>query len=213
MRAGVFLDPDASPSATGASRLASSRERHGLRAGVFLDRDGVLNRRRLALVRKPSQLVMLPGVPEAVARLTDAGFAVAIATNQEFVDQPWFGGTYIRREDHDEVMRLVVEAMQSAGGRVDAVYACMHRRGSGCDDAKPKPGMLLQGARDLDLDLSRSFMVGDQRKDMLAGRRAGARTVLVDPRLRTALQGAEKYANHVARDLPAAVDWILSQRV
>lgn len=181
-----------------------------MRAGVFLDRDGVLNRRRLALVRKASQLVVLPGVPEAVARLTDAGFAVAIATNQEFVDQPWIGGTYIRREDHDELMRVLVDAMQSAGGRVEAVYACLHRRGSGCEDAKPKPGMLLQGARELELDLSRSFMVGDQRKDMLAGRRAGARTVLVDPRLRTRLQGAEKYANHVARDLTAAVEWILS---
>jgi len=183
-----------------------------VRRAVFLDRDGVLNKRRLALVRKPSQLVMLPGVPEAVARLTDAGFVVVIATNQEFVDQPWLGSTYIRREDHDEIMRALVAATESAGGRVDAVHACMHRRGSGCDDAKPKPGMLLAAARELDLDLPRSFMVGDQAKDMLTGRRAGARTVLVDPRLRTRLQRAEAYANHVARALPDAVAWILSQR-
>ncbi|HET6405055.1 MAG TPA: HAD-IIIA family hydrolase [Candidatus Thermoplasmatota archaeon] len=183
-----------------------------MRPAVFLDRDGVLNARRLPLVRKPSQLRILPGVAEAVSRLTRAGFAVCVATNQEFVDQPWFGSTYIRREDHDEVMRLVVEAMESEGGAVDGVYACLHRRGSNCEDQKPKPGLLRQAARELELDLKASFMVGDNTKDMLAGRRAGCRTVLVDPRLRTRLQRADRYATHVARDLPAAVDWILRQK-
>lgn len=172
----------------------------------------MLNRRRHALVRRPDQLVMLPGVAESVERLTRAGFAVVIATNQEFVDQPWpFGGTYIRREDHDEVMRLVVAEMERAGGKVDAAYACLHRRGSGCEDAKPKPGMLLAAARDLGLDLAGSFMVGDNAKDMLAGRAAGCRTVLVDERWRTRVQGARRHADHVARALPDAVGWILAQ--
>jgi len=203
MRPAVFLDTDA-PAGT------SSREsRPGLRPAVFLDRDGVLNERRLLLVRRPDQLQILPGVAESVARITRAGFAVVVVTNQEFVAHRWLGGTYIRREDHDEVMRLVVEEMEREGGAVDGVYACLHKRGSGCDDAKPKPGMLKAAAKDLDLDLRRSFMVGDQAKDMLAGRRAGCRTVLVDPRLRTKLQGAEKYANFVCRDLAEATRWIL----
>lgn len=155
---------------------------------------------------------MLPGVAESVARLTKAGFAVVLATNQEFVDQPWpFGGTYIARKDHDEVMRRVVAHVESAGGKVDGAYACLHRRGSGCDDAKPKPGMLLAAAKDLGLDLAGSFMVGDNAKDMLAGRAAGCRTVLVDERWRTRLQGARGHADHVARDLPDAVAWVLAQ--
>jgi D-glycero-D-manno-heptose 1,7-bisphosphate phosphatase len=183
--------------------------REPMRPCVFLDRDGVLNARRLALVRKPSQLRFLPGVAESVSRITRAGFAVVIVTNQEQVDQPWIGGTYIKREDHDEVMRLVVEEMEREGGAVDGVYACLHRRGSNCDDAKPKPGMLKAAARELHLDLASSFMIGDNAKDMIAGRRAGCRTVLVDPRLRTRLQRAERYANHVARDLPAATRWVL----
>ncbi|HVM46084.1 MAG TPA: HAD-IIIA family hydrolase [Candidatus Thermoplasmatota archaeon] len=158
-----------------------------MRPAVFLDRDGVLNARRLPLVRKPSQVRILPGVPEAVSRLTRAGFAVCVATNQEFVAQPWLGGkTYITREDHEEVMRIIVDAMESEGGAVDGVYACLHRRGSNCDDQKPKPGLLKAAARELSLDLRASFMVGDNAKDMLAGRRAGCRTVLVDPRLRDA---------------------------
>lgn len=180
-----------------------------MRPAVFVDRDGVLNARRWALVRKPSQLRLLPGVAESVARITRAGFATVIATNQEFVAQPWIGGTYIQREDHDEIMRLVVDEMERLGGAVDSVYACLHKRGSGCDDAKPKPGMLKAAARELGLDLAASFMVGDNAKDMIAGRRAGCRSVLVDPRLRTKLQRAEGYANHVARDLPAATEWIL----
>lgn len=182
-----------------------------MRRAVFLDRDGVLNARRIALVRKPSQLRILPGGPESVAKLTRAGFAIVIATNQEFVDQPWLGGTYIRRADHDEVMRRIVAAMESQGGKVDRIEACMHRRGSGCDDAKPKPGMLLRAAAALELELPRSFMVGDNAKDMLAGRAAGCRTVLLDPRLRTRMQRAEANADHVAADLSAATEWILAQ--
>lgn len=180
----------------------------GRRAAVFLDRDGVLNRRHWRLVRRPDECQVLPGVPEAVARLTRAGFAVSIATNQE-----WVGHGYITLKDHEEIMRLVVDACESGGGAVDGVYACTHRRGSPeCDDRKPRPGMLIAAARDLGLDLRASYMVGDNLKDMLAGRAAGCRTVLVDPRLRTWLQRAHRHADHVARDLPAAADWILAQQ-
>lgn len=178
-----------------------------MRPCVFLDRDGVINKRRLLLVRRPEQLVILPGVGEAAARLHDAGYALAIVTNQEFV-----GHGYIRRPDHDEVMARCVAALESHGAKVSGVYACLHPKTVDCDDRKPKPGMLLQAARDLDLDLARSFMVGDQRKDVLAGRGAGCRAILVDPRLRTRLQGAERFADHVCRDLPAAAEWILTRR-
>ena len=176
------------------------------RPAVFLDRDGVLNRRKWNLVRKRGELRLLPDIALAAQRLHDAGFALVIATNQEFV-----GMGYIAREEHDAIMAEVVRELEAAGAKVDAVYACLHPRGSGCHDAKPKPGMLLDAARDLGLDLARSFMVGDNAKDMLAGRAAGARTVLVDPRLRTRLQRAHLHADHVARDLPAAAEWILSQ--
>lgn len=170
--------------------------------GVFLDRDGVLNARRFPIATKPSHMRILPGAPEAAARLSQAGFVLALATNQE-----WVGRGTITREDHDEMMRLVVSALEAAGAKVDAAYAALEAG----PDAKPQPGMLLRGARELGLDLARSFMVGDNRKDMVAGKRAGCATVLVDPRLRTRLQRAEAHADHVARDLPAAVEWILSR--
>ena len=176
------------------------------RPAVFLDRDGVLNRRRLTLVRTPAQMVLLPGIAEAGARLKRAGFALAMATNQDFV-----GMGYITRPDHERVMAMVTDAFAAAGAPFDGVYACLHPKHVRCHDRKPKPGMLTDAARDLGLDLPRSFMVGDNRKDMLAGRAAGCRTVLVDPRLRTRVQGAHRHADHVCKDLPAAADWILSQ--
>lgn len=176
------------------------------RPAVFLDRDGVLNKRRLTLVRTPAQMVLLPGVAEAGARLKKAGYALVMATNQEFV-----GMGYIARPDHERIMRIVTDAFAAAGAPFDGVYACLHPKHVQCHDRKPKPGMLLDAARDLSLDLSRSFMVGDNAKDMLAGRRAGARTVLVDPRLRTRVQRAHLHADHVCADLPAAAEWVLSR--
>ncbi|SRR5581483_1134833 len=192
MRRAVFLDHD---EPAGSSNLGKRRR------AVFLDRDGVLNRRRLALVRKPSQLVLLPEAPEAAARLSKAGFALAIVTNQE-----WVSRGYIARADHDEVMRRVVAALEDAGAKVEGVYAALTP-----ETAKPRPAMLLQAARDLGVDLAASYMVGDNAKDVLAGRAAGCRTVLVDPRLRTAIQGANARADHVCRALPEAADWILSR--
>ena len=177
----------------------------GKRPCVFLDRDGVLNKRKLTLVRRLDQLVILPGVGASVARFTKAGYACVIATNQEFV-----GHGYITRPDHEAIMRAVVAACEADGGKVDGVYACLHPKNIDCDDRKPKPGMLLQAAKELDLDLARSFMVGDQRKDMKAGRGAGARTILVDHRLRTRMQGAQRFADHVCADLRAAAEWILA---
>lgn len=176
------------------------------RPAVFLDRDGVLNRRKLTLVRTPAQMVLLPGIAEAGLALKQAGFALVMATNQDFV-----GMGYIKRPDHERVMAMVTDHFGAAGAPFDGVYACLHPRYVDCHDRKPKPGMLTDAARDLGVDLARSFMVGDNRKDMLAGRAAGARTVLVDPRLRTRVQRAHAYADHVCADLPAAARWILAQ--
>lgn len=171
-----------------------------MKRAVFLDRDGVLNLRRLLLVRRPHELIMIPGAPQAAARLSQAGFAVAIVTNQE-----WVSRGYIQREDHDEIMALSVRAIEDAGGKVERAYAALDS-----SNAKPKPDMLLQGAREMGVDLAASFMVGDNAKDVEAGRAAGCKTILVDPRFRTRWQKASP--DHVARDLEAAAEWILAQR-
>jgi D-glycero-D-manno-heptose 1,7-bisphosphate phosphatase len=147
------------------------------RPAVFLDRDGVINR---ALTRdgKPyppaslAEFEILPGVPEACAKLNQAGFLLVVATNQPDVGR---GTTSQQTVEaiHDYIRRKLP---------IDRVEACYHpgKGASECDCRKPKPGMLLRAARELGIDLSRSFMVGDRWRDIDAGRAAGVTTILID---------------------------------
>lgn len=145
------------------------------RAAVFLDRDGVLNR---AVVRDgkpfPPQTLddfeILEGIEGALHRLKGAGFVLVVATNQPDVAK----GTQ-RRE--------IVEAMHDrlrATLPIDAIKVCWCLEGPQCDCYKPKPGLLLEAARELDIDLPRSFMVGDRWRDVGAGAAAGCFTIFLD---------------------------------
>jgi D-glycero-D-manno-heptose 1,7-bisphosphate phosphatase len=172
------------------------------RRAVFLDRDGVINR---AIVRDgrpypPQQiddLEILPGVPEALTRLRDAGFRLVVVTNQPDVARG--------RQRRD-----VIDAMHAslaASLPVDEFRVCAHDDGDGCACRKPLPGLLVAAARDADLDLSGSFMVGDRWRDIEAGQHAGCRTIFID------LGYAERRPDRpdaTVASLPEAVDWILS---
>jgi D-glycero-D-manno-heptose 1,7-bisphosphate phosphatase len=143
--------------------------------GVFLDRDGVLTR---SLTRggrpyAPTTLEdfeLLPGAREGVARLHEAGFCLVVVTNQ-----PDVGAGRLRRE--------VVEQMHAclrAWLPLDDIKVCCHTDADGCNCRKPKPGMLLEAAKERGIDLSRAFMVGDRWRDVSAGRAAGCKTIFVD---------------------------------
>jgi len=146
-----------------------------VRRAVFLDRDGVINR---SIVRdgKPyapgsiSQLEILDGVREALASLRDAGFLNIVVTNQ-----PDVGTGKQRRE--------IVEGMHQrlrTGLALDEIKVCYHSDGDGCECRKPKPGMLLQAAREFGIDLEQSFMVGDRWRDIAAGQAAGCVNFFID---------------------------------
>lgn len=146
-----------------------------MKPAVFLDRDGVINR---SVVRNgrpypPDSLAefeFLPGVIEGVSKLRDAGFEIVVATNQPDVAT-------------GKQQREVVEAMHArvrAELAIDRIMVCYHTDADECECRKPRPGMLLDASRKLDLDLGRSFMVGDRWRDIEAGQRAGCRTVLVE---------------------------------
>lgn len=151
-----------------------------LRPAVFLDRDGTLN---VQVVRdgKPyppqsiAEFALFPGVPEACARLTVAGFVLVVATNQPDV------GRGDQAQSVVEAMHAKLRQLIPSLTHVEVCYA----PGQGVahpDDyrRKPEPGMLLDAARTLDLDLARSWMIGDRWRDIDCGRRAGARTVFID---------------------------------
>lgn len=142
---------------------------------VFIDRDGVLNRTHVRDGKPyaPTRLedfVLIPGVEAAVDRLKDAGFVLVVVTNQPDVG-------------NGLVPQSVVEDMNAhlmANLRIDALKVCFHKQSEGCACRKPKPGMLMEAAHELDISMADSFMVGDRNGDILAGKAAGCRTIFID---------------------------------
>jgi len=172
------------------------------RPAVFLDRDGVLNRTEVIDGKPyaPRQLAhfrLLPKARSSVARLKQAGFQVIVVTNQ-----PDIGNGQV---DPAEVEAMHLRLRQRVP--VDDIRMCPHRQTDGCQCRKPRPGMLLDAARDLALDLSRSFMVGDRPGDIVAGSAAGCHTIFVSRGYRERL---ESPADAVVGSLAAAVEHILA---
>jgi D-glycero-D-manno-heptose 1,7-bisphosphate phosphatase len=173
------------------------------RRAVFLDRDGVLNRAWVHEGRPhpPATLEtfeILPGVPEALGRLHDAGFILIGATNQPDVTR----GTQRREQIEAMNARLMDESP------ITAILVC-YDDGDDSPRRKPNPGLLLEAREKFGIDLAASFMVGDRWKDIEAGRRAGCRTIFID-RAYTERR-PDPDADHVALDLGDAANWILSQ--
>ncbi len=172
------------------------------RRAVLLDRDGVLNRSfvRDGVTCPPralDELQVLPGVPEALASLMGAGFALVGVSNQPDVAR----GTQAR----DVVEQLNAALVERLG--LLAILCCFHDTGDGCACRKPRPGLLHQAAERFGLDLARSVMVGDRWSDVLAGQAAGCRAVLVE----TPHSLAERCAPDArVADLAAAAAWILA---
>jgi D-glycero-D-manno-heptose 1,7-bisphosphate phosphatase len=148
----------------------------GARRAAFLDRDGVLNERAAPhdYVRSVEAFRWLPGAAEAVASLRSAGFTPVVVSNQRGIARGLLSW---------ETLHAIEERIQAdlaeRGARIEAFYYCPHDLDAGCDCRKPGPGMLLAAARDLELELGQSVLVGDEKTDIEAGRRAGCFTILV----------------------------------
>lgn len=151
-----------------------------LRRAAFLDRDGTINV-EVDYLSAPEQLELIPGAAHAIGRLNDAGWFVVVITNQSGVAR----GKLTEQTLADIHARL--DAMLAEhGAHIDAYYHCPHHPEHGeapyrasCDCRKPAPGMLLRAAREHDLDLTRSWTVGDSLRDLDAGAAAGTRGILV----------------------------------
>ncbi|MEO0511848.1 MAG: HAD-IIIA family hydrolase [Planctomycetota bacterium] len=175
---------------------------------LFLDRDGVINARPIGpgpdgYVKAWDEFAFLPGVLDALAGVT--GWRVVVVTNQRGVSRG-----YVPLDTVREVHRRMIEAVDSAGGRIDAVYCCPDHDGP---DRKPEPGMLKLAVEDHPgIVAARSVIVGDSATDLLAGRAVGVRGVLVGPRsLRDEQEQRLRSAGtpfDTADDLPAAVDLV-----
>lgn len=168
---------------------------------VFLDRDGTLMHDP-GYIGDPALVQPFAGVAEALARLKSRGYKTVIVTNQSGI-----GRGYFSEADFGRVQARLFELL--GPGLIDATYFCADHPDTATDRRKPGPGMLLEAARDLELDLARSWMVGDRAGDVEAGRRAGVRSILV----RTGEGAKEESASavFVAANFAEAADFILQQ--
>lgn len=179
---------------------------------VFLDRDGVVNRYVRPSVLRWSQFEFLPGALAGLRLLNRDGVRVVVVTNKA-----WIGLKLLSQKRHEAIHERMLEAIEDAGGRIDAIYTCPHTPVAGCDCRKPKTGLLDQAAEELgiDPDAEPCWIVGDNVSDHRAGKAFGCRTVLLST---THGEGIRKRAERegeapdlVAASLEEAVQFILAE--
>ena len=176
---------------------------------VFLDKDGTINE-DTGYISHYHDLKLLPHSAEAIKLLNEAGYKVIVISNQSGVARGYLGEDMLQT-----LNKTLQKKLLSKGAYLDEIYYCPHHSEHGvypykteCDCRKPNIGLIKKAVKKHDLDLSRSFMVGDHSGDIEAGRKAGAKTVLV-------LSGHEKESDlkikpdHTTKDLLEAVKWIL----
>lgn len=147
-----------------------------LRPAVFLDRDGTINRRppEHDYIRNVEDLEMLPGAASAIAALSRLGFAVIVVSNQRGVSRGLVSMATLA-----EIAASIETDVRSFGGKIDGFFYCPHGSEEVCGCRKPATGLLTDAAARHLIDLGSSWMVGDSTSDVLAGKAAGCRTVLV----------------------------------
>ena len=187
---------------------ANSNHQDSHRPAVFLDRDHTLIDDP-GYINDPSQVILLPGVGQAVAKLRAAGYLAVVVTNQSGLARG-----RITESQLSAVHTRLMELLKAEGAVLDAIYHCPYLPGDEAvvekfrrdsDLRKPRPGMLLAAASDWQIDLSRSWMIGDSTRDIQAGRAAGCRTILIGK-----ADSQAHDADHLAADLPSAVELLLS---
>ncbi len=168
---------------------------------VFLDRDGVINRKAPdgQYVTRWEDFHLLPGAIEGIAQLNRAGFCIVIVTNQRCVAKG-----LLTEAELEILHRRMTDQLARGGATIDAIYYCPHEPEPPCRCRKPAPGMLLEAARSHNLDLAASWMIGDSDSDIQAGKNAGCRTAWLSGRNQPAMQPENKAAAAVQSDVVAS---------
>jgi D-sedoheptulose 7-phosphate isomerase len=147
----------------------------GLRPGILLDRDGVINERIVGgYVTEWSQFQFRDGIKHAMASLAELPFPIIVVSNQASI-----GKRLASYSALETITRQFVNELEESGARVDAVYYCPHRPDQNCTCRKPRPGLLEAAARDWRLDLTRSILIGDSESDLQAARMSNCRAIFV----------------------------------
>ncbi|MFD1852051.1 D-glycero-alpha-D-manno-heptose-1,7-bisphosphate 7-phosphatase [Oceanobacillus bengalensis] len=173
-----------------------------MNVGIFLDRDGVINEvlsHRVKFVNKPKDFYLLDGVGAAIKRFNKAGYKVFVVTNQGGI-----GLGYMKESMLDKVHNKMKDDLAEYGASVEAISYCPHKPHAGCACRKPEPQMILDLAKKYHVDVGESYMVGDRAPDIEAGKKAGAKTVLVGSRKEDNVEADLQFA-----DLLAFAKWLI----
>ena len=141
---------------------------------VILDRDGVINHDSAEFIKIPEEWTPIPGSLEAIARLNRADYQVVVITNQSGIARGLLTVNALNR-----IHQKMFDALHEVGGEISAIFFCQHGPGDGCDCRKPRPGLFLELADRLKINLTGVPAVGDSLRDLEAARAAGASPVLV----------------------------------
>jgi D-glycero-D-manno-heptose 1,7-bisphosphate phosphatase len=152
-----------------------------MQPAIFLDRDGVIIENRPDYVQNWSQVKFIPGALKALAFLNQLPMRIVLVTNQAGI-----GRKIISPENAAAINQHIKRAIVDAGGRIDGTYICPHTPEDHCSCRKPKPGLILQAVHDLDIDLSKSTLIGDNLTDIQAGMAAKVKRIVL---VRTGLGG------------------------
>jgi len=185
--------------------MERSRVEQGENRAVFLDRDGTIVE-DVGYLTSPDEMRLLPGAAAALKRLKSAGFLLLVVTNQSAIARGW-----LKEEQLEQIHRHLQQLLRREGVEIDDFFYCPHlpegrvaRYAKVCSCRKPQPGMLLRGAAKWNVNLARSFAVGDSERDAQAGRRAGCYSILISPD-----STSDTCANAVVASLAEAADVII----
>ena len=179
---------------------------------IFLDRDGVINVDK-QYICKIEDFTFIPGVFEAVKKARDSGYKIFVVTNQSGIALKYYS-----ESDYKILTEWMIKQFKEKGIVFDGIYYCPHHSNGTdkeytkeCECRKPKAGMILQAAKEYNIDLSKSFVIGDKTSDIKSGQSAGCKTILV----KTGYGGRDKKCDvkpdYVADDLLSAVNLIVDQ--
>ena len=140
---------------------------------VFLDRDGVINKKRIDHVKSVDEFKIFSNVGDAIKLLRDKGYLVIIITNQSVI-----GRNIISEKKLDEIHIELKNYLKQSNTYVDSIYYCPHIPEQNCDCRKPKPGLIFEACQDFDIDLKNSYFIGDSISDLDAAGNAGCKGIL-----------------------------------
>lgn len=142
---------------------------------IFLDRDGVLNKKRDDYVKSIDELEIFPNIYESIKKFNENNFLVVIITNQSAINRKLTTSQKV-----DEIHQTIKNEIKKNNGIIDGIYVCPHTPHESCQCRKPKPGLLMKAIDELGIDPKLSWMVGDSDSDIMAGKNVGCKTIKIE---------------------------------